>query len=1375
MSYLSETNTKHINEDIIKRKEFYQYKIDIDDDSDELKHDHEKIKIIPRFFIQKMIRDGQYLQLSSYQKFVANYINPNTPYSRLLMKWNTGTGKTVGSLSIAMNFIQYYQKENSSIVSTIGSIFVIGFTSNQFKTELLRFPEFGFISRSELKKLKMLKKEAYSGNKFELEILQEFLMKIKKRFNNREGNGFFQFKGYKKLVNEIFIIQDTNIILNNLDEDGILNAIKNKKILLNHSLLEQFKNSLLICDEIHNVYNSLEKNNWGIALQFILNHHPSIRAVFLSATPINNNPSEIIDLLNLLLPNKHYPNKLLKEDFFDSEKQLKRGALDKISELSKGRVSFLRDVNQLYFPTKKFIGESIHNAPYLKFIRCPMSEFHYNTYKSAFTGSLSPESQYLVDFALPNPNNSKIGIYSTSVIKKELQFAPQQWKDANKINYKKDRIVGDILRLQFLSKISNKYAEMLKTIVNIINNQYGKIFIFHNVIQMSGVIFIQEILFQNNIIGEFDISTAYTLCSICGKYRKDHNVAQLGGGADLNIDDLIIKHNLTTDMYEVYLSNLDLYGVPILEYKIYDNLILIPAMLINFNNKISDITKVINKIGNKKSVIIESKSMNINVEKIVNILGFFIVSSKNQGSCFYYANLVVNNLSKNNKINLIHKIKKTLNKIKKPVKGGKSQKNKPYSKKNNNDTYDIEHTYMPVRCIVAHSMLDRNRMNTSIDKYNAPDNTNGCRIMILVGGKILKEAFDIKAVREMLVMSRPDNISTLIQILGRAVRKGSHILLPPSNRNVNIRIFTSCLPKKTKINGTMQYDTSYEENKYIEKLHHYKIIQNIEKTLHENAIDASINKSIIWPKDERQYHKSNKGRSDIGTLYFEPSLPKKLTDSSKTFTLNELNLQTFNVFYFNNEVENIIIIIKRLFIEKSPVWNYKDLLYATKNSNKWFKSEFNTKLIDESLFIIALSRILWADDEKYTEPLITHMNKQINGVIDQIFDTDDKIIILPGNQKSIIAQVGINYILFPIDEVSNTPIKDTELPYRISVKKEHATINIHEFLSSGQTLISYSDKRDRFFNKWNNVDIENLELAVCDFGTDFHIAFLEECIEYILNVWVDPKLKKSFYHSFYFKMINYYDLRKLVIWGHTLKPFIFKKYTQYLNPVSIKIKKNTAQRIENIEMKERGKSTSGLINLLKSSINKSGLDWISSGLKIQFENDLKESLKLFDGMYKKNPSVRKKVNADLAPIGHLLNYIPKFYHPIDKWFESPEYLDSNMSFTENNIIIGYDERSKTGIHVRFKVRSPIQNIKQYKDSRLIERGSVCSSKSKIYLKEFAQKIGITIKGKINVVKLCSEIRTKLIYLELKERVANTDKKWFYFIYERRPETILDNL
>jgi hypothetical protein len=1394
MSYLLENNTKNITEDIIQRKEFYEYKVSNDDSPDNVKHDHEKINIIPRFFIEKMIRDGQYLQFSSYQMFIANYINPNTPYSRLMVKWSTGVGKTIGALSVAMNFIQYYQKETAYGISNIGSVFVIGFTSAQFKAELLRFPEFGFITRQELYKLKLLKKAAYTGSKFDLENLQEFLIRIKKRFNNREGNGFFQFKGYKKLVNEIFLIQDSKINLSNLDEDGILKAIKEKKIVLNQTLLNQFKNSLIICDEIHNTYNSLEKNNWGIALQYILNYHPSVRAIFLSATPINNNPTEIVDLLNLLLPNVYYPNKLHKNELFDNNKQLKRGALDRIAELSKGRISYLRDVNPIHFPTKKFIGESIQGAPYLKFVRCPMSEFHYNTYKFAYSGSLSPESQYLVDFALPNPADSKIGIYQTSKIKKELQYANQQWKDDNKINYKKDRIVGDILRLKNLSKISNKFAEMTKTIINIINNQYGKIFIYHNVIHMSGVLFIQEILFQNNIIGEYDSSTANTLCSICGIPRKDHTKEQLGGGNpqtniqtndsiyENEIDPIYTKYNEITDSHEVYDSDDDIYNLPILEYKKFDDILVIPFTFINLKNTTND--KIVR--------IIESNSMNMVLENIIKNLGYFSLYTKNNGKNHYYTNSLINSLSQDDKQNLISKIKKIKNPKKntlvtdaKTIGGRHKKKNKKSSNKKKNEkrkensankkSNDINsekntnHTYMPVRCIVAHSMIDRSAMNASLDKYNSPDNSDGARIMILIGGKIIKEAFDIKAVRELIVMGRPDNIPTLIQILGRAVRKGSHVLLPSNERNVNIRIFTSCLPIKTKINGVLDYALSYEEDKYVEKLQHYKIIQNIEKTLHENAIDAFINKDIIWPKEERQYYKSHKGHAELGSLYFEPNLPKKILDRS--FTLSELNLETFNVFHSNDEINKIVFILKRLFIEKSTVWVYKDLLFAARNANKWFRLEFNTNLINESLFIVALTKLLWVSNTQYTEPIITHMNKQMSSVIDKLFDYDDKIILMPGNQKSIITQVGQYYILFPIDEVANQPIKDIELQYRINKEKESSVINIKGFLESGHSLIQYSDKRDRFYTKWNNVLIEDLEMAVCDFGTDFHIAFLEECIKYIFNVWTDANLKKSVMHSFYFKMLNYYDLRRLVIWGHTVKIHVFKKYTQFLNPVSMDMKKNS-QKLENIKTKENDMNTSGLINLLKSSINKSDLNWISTGLKKQFENNLSESLKLFDGNYKKISMKGKKINADLVPIGHFLNYIPKFYHPSDGWFESPEYLEPSENFIESGVIVGYDERSKTGVHIRFKIRNPIQNIKQFKDSRLIEKGSVCSSKSKIYLKDIAKKIGITLKGKINVVSLCNDIRTKLIYLELKERMAKTKKKWFYFIYEKRPETIL---
>ena len=478
--------------------------------------------------LNKMIQDGQYLRFTSYQMFINNYINPNSPYSRLLIKHETGTGKTIGSLSIALNFIRYYQKEVIQGVTNVGSVFIVGFTSLQFKNELLRFPEFGFISRQELAHLKILKNAAYDRNKHDVENLQEFLIKLKKRFNNREGNGFFQFVGYKKLVIDLFILNDPNIQLSTMTEDDIFASIKSGKISINKPLLDQFKNSLIICDEIHNTYNSLEKNNWGIALQYIINYHPSIRVVFLSATPINNSPTEIVDLLNLLLPNTFYPNKLYKSDLFNQHKQLNRGAIDKIADLCKGRISYLRDINPLYFPTKTFIGEYLQDAPYLKFIRCPMSTFHYNTYKHVVTDTLLMENQYLTDFALPNPNNSNIGIYQTNQIKKDLQYASQSWKDLNKINYKNNRIIGDILLMKNLSKISNKFYEMLKTIIEIINNQNGKIFIYHNITHMSGVLFIQDILLQNNIIGEYDNSTANTICAVCGHPRKDHKHEQIG-------------------------------------------------------------------------------------------------------------------------------------------------------------------------------------------------------------------------------------------------------------------------------------------------------------------------------------------------------------------------------------------------------------------------------------------------------------------------------------------------------------------------------------------------------------------------------------------------------------------------------------------------------------------------------------------------------------------------------------------------------------------------------------------------------------------------------------------------------------------------------
>ena len=167
----------------------------------------------------------------------------------------------------------------------------------------------------------------------------------------------------------------------------------------------------------------------------------------------------------------------------------------------------------------------------------------------------------------------------------------------------------------------------------------------------------------------------------------------------------------------------------------------------------------------------------------------------------------------------------------------------------------------------------------------------------------------------------------------------------------------------------------------------------------------------------------------------------------------------------------------------------------------------------------------------------------------------------------------------------------------------------------------------------------------------------------------------------------------------------------------------------------------------------------------QYNDTIKKSMEMFHGSKKRTKGVTK-VSAMYLPIGHFIDKYPKMYHPDSGWTEDPTYIQSDQEYTENSIIIGYDEKSKTGVHIRFKLRNPIHNIKQHKDTRLIERGTVCRSKDKKKLKGIAVKLDVQLGEKTNVEDLCVLIRSKLIRLELKERIKKSKVKWFYFHYEK---------
>ena len=201
MSYL-EIENKDFYNDINLRKEFIENNI------------IENNIIENNTYIDSIIKDNNKLILNNYQKFITNFINPNTKYDKLLLIHSTGVGKTITSISTAINFINIYKEERNKRTTEnehSGMIYIIGFTKSIFKKELLTRPEFGIITKEELENMKNLKKQIAKYNlEKDISTLKELNMRYSSRLKSKKGNGYFKFIGYKKLVNNLIRKIDLN-------------------------------------------------------------------------------------------------------------------------------------------------------------------------------------------------------------------------------------------------------------------------------------------------------------------------------------------------------------------------------------------------------------------------------------------------------------------------------------------------------------------------------------------------------------------------------------------------------------------------------------------------------------------------------------------------------------------------------------------------------------------------------------------------------------------------------------------------------------------------------------------------------------------------------------------------------------------------------------------------------------------------------------------------------------------------------------------------------------------------------------------------------------------------------------------------------------
>jgi len=324
--------------------------------------------------------------LSSNQQFLKTYISSNTPYNGLLLFHGTGVGKTCSSISIAENFKDVLLETNKKITILLNPSIRDNFIKNIFNIERLKqgIPEQQCTKESYLKEANITSSANY----------KHINSKIMKIINNR-----YNFYGYGAFSN--YIEKMENDISQRYDDEDIIADLFEKKIR------ETFDNTVMIIDEVHNIKETSDSKVLPKLLKRVLEIVKNMKLILLSATPMFDKPTEIIDILNLLLSNDN--RTLLKQSqVFKNGNMTEEGKV-LLSEKSRGYVSYLRGEHPLKFPKrlfadifegteyekelpiiKKFPMKDINNKDIdeddiiklLKIISCPMKTYQLEKYNS---------------------------------------------------------------------------------------------------------------------------------------------------------------------------------------------------------------------------------------------------------------------------------------------------------------------------------------------------------------------------------------------------------------------------------------------------------------------------------------------------------------------------------------------------------------------------------------------------------------------------------------------------------------------------------------------------------------------------------------------------------------------------------------------------------------------------------------------------------------------------------------------------------------------------------------------------------------------------------------------------------------------------------
>lgn len=218
---------------------------------------------------------------------------------KLILHYSMGSGKTAAAIYILNHYYETYMKQkflnlySNTHFKSNKNIYIIGTwqTQNAFLQDLMK-PEFHFIDKQILEEIDKKRNSNFK------EIRQEGELEYKKISKQLLNN--FEFYGYQALFNVCFpnienkhFVQDASMLIDEFNK-GILQIDEN--VLIN------FKNSIIIIDEMQRLYSSQGLNSYGFIIGALIKKTKkyNTKFVFLTGTMLNLSLYEVVDVMNIL-------------------------------------------------------------------------------------------------------------------------------------------------------------------------------------------------------------------------------------------------------------------------------------------------------------------------------------------------------------------------------------------------------------------------------------------------------------------------------------------------------------------------------------------------------------------------------------------------------------------------------------------------------------------------------------------------------------------------------------------------------------------------------------------------------------------------------------------------------------------------------------------------------------------------------------------------------------------------------------------------------------------------------------------------------------------------------------------------------------------